>query len=284
MSDYPKIYGNCAAGCRYRAVPYEEFLNSASIVKQYREGYTYILEKGRTYRLRNEKAASHWGVSVTVSTSWNTGNGTATGMLTLQLPDFDKYAKGVKVCLLDISGVYDTSDSVCSFSAVYEVNGERHTETFADGSFLANSQPTEDIEYSIVATCTTDYETDLKCWLFNEDAEIEFSADSLSAAIPFFDLAELGLPTVYTDGTTSDLTLDTTDICAALDNGVVKFAVDVDGYGMIEVIMSGCVISGLYLCSYTIMDKTLTLMIAENAIQASASASIETYNGEVEVV
>ena len=105
--------------------------------------------------------------------------------------------------------------------------------------------------------------------------------------IPFFDLTALGLPTVKTDGTTSDLTLDTTDICAALDKGAVKFGLNVDGSGAVEVVMTKYEVNGLYLCTYTIFNLTLTLMIAENAIQASvssASASVADYNGEVEVV
>ena len=104
--------------------------------------------------------------------------------------------------------------------------------------------------------------------------------------IPFFDLAALGLPTVATDGTTSDLTLDTTDICAALDKGAVKFGLNVDGSGAVEVVMNKYEVNGLYLCTYTIFNLTLTLMIATNGIQASATAvsSVATYNGEVEVV
>lgn len=106
------------------------------------------------------------------------------------------------------------------------------------------------------------------------------------AGIPFFDLTALGLPTVATDGTTSDLTLDTTDICAALDKGAVKFALNVDGSGAVEVVMTKYEVNGLYLCTYTIFNLTLTLMIATNGIQASATAvsSAATYNGEVEVV
>ena len=107
-----------------------------------------------------------------------------------------------------------------------------------------------------------------------------------SGSIPFFDLAALGLPTVATDGTTSDLTLDTTDICAALDKGAVKFGLNVDGSGAVEVVMNKYEVNGLYLCTYTIFNLTLTLMIATNGIQASATAvsSAATYNGEVEVV
>ena len=108
-----------------------------------------------------------------------------------------------------------------------------------------------------------------------------------SGSIPLYDLTALGLPTVKTDGTTSDLTLDTTDIRAALDKGAVKFGLNVDGSGAVEVVMTKYEVNGLYLCTYTIFNLTLTLMIAENGLQASVTAmaaDVAEYNGEVEVV
>lgn len=103
---------------------------------------------------------------------------------------------------------------------------------------------------------------------------------------PFFDLKSLGLPTVSTDGTTSDLTTSTSSIRSALDNGAVKFALNVKGFGDVNVIMNACVNNGAYLCTYVAQNLTLTLIIAENAIQASATpvTATATYNGEVEVV
>ena len=107
-----------------------------------------------------------------------------------------------------------------------------------------------------------------------------------SVGVTSIDLISLGLPTVMTDGTTSDLTLDTTAIRAALDKGAVKFALNVDGSGAVEVVMNKYEVNGLYICTYTVFNLTLTLMIATNGIQASATAvsSAATYNGEVEVV
>ena len=104
--------------------------------------------------------------------------------------------------------------------------------------------------------------------------------------IPFFDLVALGLPTVNTDGTTSDLTIDTADIRNALDQGAVKFILNISGAGTVEVVMTQYATNGLYICTYTALHLTLTLMIAENAIQASATTVSNTkiYNGEVEVV
>ena len=90
-------------------------------------------------------------------------------------------------------------------------------------------------------------------------------------SIPFFDLAALGLPAVKTDGTTADLEIDTADIRAALDNGPVKFAVNVEGYGRVDLVMNKYTIVeyGLYMCVYYDGNNVSTLMIAENALQAS---------------
>lgn len=134
-----------------------------------------------------------------------------------------------------------------------------------------------------------------KPYLLTEDDKAEIVASVLdeiptggedSGAIPFFDLAALGLKTIDTDGTTSDLEIDTSYIRSALDNGAVKFAMNVNGAGAIEVVMSKYEVNGLYICTYTALHLALTLMIAENAIQASATAvsSVAEYNGEVEVV
>ena len=105
--------------------------------------------------------------------------------------------------------------------------------------------------------------------------------------IPFFDLASMGLPTVKTNGITSDLSCDTSTIRSALDNGFAKFALNVEGIGRIEVVMNKYYENGLYICSHTNMAKTFTLMIAENGLQASVTAmaaDVVEYNGEVEVV
>ena len=97
------------------------------------------------------------------------------------------------------------------------------------------------------------------------------AAEQEAAAIPFFDLAEMGLPDVPSDGTAVDLATDTTEIKSALDNGSVKFAVNLEDAGRIEFVMNKYSIDayGLYACIYSMPDSAIMLMIADGSIQAS---------------
>ena len=92
-----------------------------------------------------------------------------------------------------------------------------------------------------------------------------------SGEIPFFDLAEMGLPEVPGNGTTANLTVDTTEIKSALDNGCVKFAVNAEDTGRVEIVMNKYSVDayGIYLCLYNTPDGAFMLMIADGAIQAS---------------
>ena len=90
-----------------------------------------------------------------------------------------------------------------------------------------------------------------------------------SGEIPFFDLAEMGLPEVPGNGTTADLTVHTTEIKSALDNGCVKFAVNAEDTGRVEIVMNKYSAEGFYMCFYYLLDAVFILMIADNALQAA---------------
>lgn len=115
------------------------------------------------------------------------------------------------------------------------------------------------------------------------------AAEAVSGEIPFFDLAEMGLPEVPSNGTTANLTVDTTEIKSALDNGCVKFAVNAEDTGRVEIVMNKYSVDayGIYLCLYNTPDGAFMLMIADGAIQASIiplsslPAVSETDNGKV---
>lgn len=90
-----------------------------------------------------------------------------------------------------------------------------------------------------------------------------------SGEIPFFDLAEMGLPEVPGNGTTANLTVDTTEIKSALDNGCVKFAVNAEDTGRVEIVMNKYSAEGFYMCFYYLLNAVFILMIADNALQAA---------------
>lgn len=110
-------------------------------------------------------------------------------------------------------------------------------------------------------------------------------------ALPTFDLVEAGMPVVPLTGETKDLEHSiATDICEALDQGPVKFVVEFDTYGEVELIMSKASIGGqVYQCTHAIVlgteTKLISLTIAGGYITAAVSAlgGAPVYNGEVEV-
>ena len=100
------------------------------------------------------------------------------------------------------------------------------------------------------------------------------AAEQEAAAIPFFDLAEMGLPEVPSNGTTVDLVVDTTDIRAALDAGPVKIAVNLEGAGRSELVMNKYSVDeyGFYMCTMPFVGGLFSLMIADETIQAGTIA------------
>lgn len=60
MSNKPKIYATCPAGCLWETVHKDDFLRSASIVKQTEQAEGYVLEAGRTYKVRKRYDGAYW--------------------------------------------------------------------------------------------------------------------------------------------------------------------------------------------------------------------------------
>lgn len=97
-------------------------------------------------------------------------------------------------------------------------------------------------------------------------------------SLPTFDLVEAGMPIVPLTGETKDLehTL-AADICAALDQGPVKFIMGFETYGEVELIMSKASIGGqVYQCTHAIVlgeeTKLISLTIVGDYISACVSA------------
>ena len=102
------------------------------------------------------------------------------------------------------------------------------------------------------------------------------AAEQEAAAIPFFDLAALGLPDVTMDGMAKELETDTTDIRAALDAGPVKFAFNLEDAGRAELVMNKVSINeyGIYMCIMPFNGGLFSLMIADGDIQVGVAPLI----------
>ena len=117
MSNIPKVWGHCDAGCKREVVTREEFLNSFSLVKLYAnlDGKWY-LETGKQY-----KAKSNTLSSIVIAYKYNKSG--AETIHRFAIPTNDKYAKSVVFTLLEAS--VDTN----GLTLVYEIAGTRYTET-----------------------------------------------------------------------------------------------------------------------------------------------------------
>lgn len=119
----PRIYGTCPAGCLWETVHIDDFLRSASIVKQTEQAEGYVLEAGRTYKVRKRfDGATTWGFAFAIWYSYQVNSDgeivTRTQSVDVELPEttkFDDYAK-IKICGYTFNK---------TLVIVYEFNGVR---------------------------------------------------------------------------------------------------------------------------------------------------------------
>lgn len=118
----PKIYGYCKAGCQWEAVLKEDFDRIASVIKQQPDADgTYKLNPLNAYKVHTTKGNGNYYKAQ----FWLMGNGVSHP---IEYDEFDEYRDYIIFEILslstDITGNYLT--------IVYEVNGNRYTETKND--------------------------------------------------------------------------------------------------------------------------------------------------------
>lgn len=197
MSNKPRVYATCPAGCLHETIHREDFLRSAAYIKQIEQAEGYILEQGRTYRLKKRfEGATSWGFPFAIVYSYKYKSDgevfthTETVEITLPAPtEFDDYAK-IKICGYKWDKV---------LILVYEFNGTKYEESIAFFSYLD--------DYGITVY---GWAQDAGgCWLVNEDAETVARDGEGIASIE--KTATVGLVDTYTvtltDGTTYTFTV-----------------------------------------------------------------------------
>lgn len=159
-NELPKIKATCEAGCLWETVHRSEFEKSASIIKIYPNADgEYILEKGKTYKIKSASALDEMYevYAFLLSLAWQTwseSSGAENGTYTVPEIVYDKYADGVKFRFCDVNA----DGGMPNF--VYEIDGERQTVTLADISTDSMS------DYTLTLTNATEV------YLYNSDAEI----------------------------------------------------------------------------------------------------------------
>lgn len=121
MSNEPKIYANCKAGCEFETVHKEDFEKLASHIKQYpEEDGNYYLQLGKEYKIFAPKNNSNQ-FTCSVVFKYNKGNTETTH--TFAFTNADKYADSFVFKLLD------ATVSGSTLTLIYEIAGVRYSET-----------------------------------------------------------------------------------------------------------------------------------------------------------
>lgn len=197
MSNKPRVFATCPAGCLWETIHREEFLRSAAYIKQTEQAEGYILEQGRTYRVKKRyEGSTSWGFpfAIVYSYKYNSDGVVSTRSETVDIllpapTEFDDYAK-IKIC------GYKWNKE---FILVYEFNGTRYEQSCAAFYYLDDYGITV---YGLVQDAGG-------CWLVNEDAEA-VARDGVGIA-SIEKTATEGLVDTYTitleDGRTSTFTV-----------------------------------------------------------------------------
>lgn len=118
MSDKPRIYGTCKAGCQWETVHKSDFEKSASVVEQYpQEDGSYLLEIGKEYKIYAPKTAD--GTAFNCVLNANEGSDYEA---VFETPCNDTFADGFTFKAL---GFKWDEDGVCYF--YYEHSGIRYS-------------------------------------------------------------------------------------------------------------------------------------------------------------
>lgn len=118
MSDKPRIYGTCKAGCSWETVHKSDFEKSASFVEQYpQEDGSYLLEIGKEYKIYAPKTAD--GTAFDCVLNANEGSDYE---VTFETPCNDDFADSFTFKAL---GFKWDEDGVCYF--YYEHSGIRYS-------------------------------------------------------------------------------------------------------------------------------------------------------------
>ena len=174
MSEYPKVYGHCDAGCKRRVVPYEEYLSSATFIAENTDSEgTFVLEKGKTYKISNSNDTTTWGFKVSVAPMMKKGNYTSTPITWyLTLPAYDKYDNYIKFRWLELI-LEPVSGTDYNIKLVCEMNGVRQTVTYGTGTVFLYEYDISTLDTKVRVYDATN------CWIFNEDAQIVFEGEGL---------------------------------------------------------------------------------------------------------
>jgi hypothetical protein len=169
MSNKPRIYANCPAGCRWETVHKSDFDKSAAYIKQYADSDgCFHLDIGKTYKINTiinpTELLGTWAFAIYATITYSFGGTEYSSKEKLTLPDFNKYEQNITFCFHEatneVMGVPQTF-----INLAYHVNGEGSTDVkVIEGSNISNLTVALTVEPSVAAS--------IECLVINEHAEI----------------------------------------------------------------------------------------------------------------
>ena len=195
MSDKPRVYGFCDAGCRWRVPHYSEFESAAAFIDATSKVVNEGFELGKTYKIISGANATQWDFSIIVANKdWQMGDATIYAPIfqpPLLCPTFDEYTPFVKFRPLAVK--LDGS----ALSVIYELNGERLTMPCSSSA----SGLAEDDAYFKFELAT---DSEASVYLWNEDAhfeiDVEGKVDKVSNVNRIYGTDSNGNQTTYAKG------------------------------------------------------------------------------------
>lgn len=172
MSDKPKIYANCKAGCLWETVHKSDFDMSASIIKLADGSRTF--EPMKTYKII-PKDTSGWGCAITLAVDYYADKGGGyvdyTEIAEITLPLHDKYSESFtfRLCGWEATTETDSEGIIVGYGVnfIYELNGERITHEMSVFSDSTGVAPFE------ITDCSAIFSGTASLYLFNADATIK---------------------------------------------------------------------------------------------------------------
>lgn len=125
MSDKPKIYGFCKAGCQWETVHKDDFDKSATWLTEYAdENGVYELPPKKNYKIVSPASSTAYTCAVSLAYK----DGTTAKTHTFTISEFDKYRNYFYFEILSLTA------TASLITIVYEVNGNRYSENISGSS------------------------------------------------------------------------------------------------------------------------------------------------------
>lgn len=189
MSNKPRIFANCPAGCKWETVHKDDFLNSASIVEMMpNDDGSFDLEVGKTYKLLESGTDIAWRGKIQVAFDHyekaDSGITYRETVETLAFPTKNKFYNdliSVKVLgFLRENNLEEQQGFDFGENLYFELNGKSYKQTAVSYGIGVDDFRDKPCPYSYCTIKATGFQ---KCFRVNEDARIALDANTVKSTV-----------------------------------------------------------------------------------------------------